>query len=90
MNILHLNLHREYFVQIAAGTKRIEYREQTPYWNRRLEGREYDVIQFRNGYATKAPEMQVEFCGMSKVRKWGGRYYAIRLGRILKIKRWKR
>ena len=46
---LHLNLHREYFAQIAAGTKRIEYRSRTAYWRRRLEGRHYDVIQFRNG-----------------------------------------
>lgn len=88
-SILHLNLHREFFAKIAAGEKRIEYRAQTPYWKRRLEGRQYDVIQFRNGYATKAPEMQVEFLGVRKIRKWGGRYYAIRLGRILKIKRWK-
>jgi ASC-1-like (ASCH) protein len=86
---LHLNLRREYFAEIVAGTKRIEYREQTPYWRRRLEHRQYDVIQFRNGYATKAPEMQVEFRGVRKVRKWGRRYYAIRLGRILKLKRWR-
>jgi hypothetical protein len=69
--VLKLNLHREYFAQIAAGTKRMEYRDQTPYWKRRLENRHYDVIQFRNGYATKAPEMQVEFLGMRRIRKWG-------------------
>lgn len=86
---LHLNLHREFFAQIAAGTKRIEYRRQTVYWRRRLEGRHYDLIQFRNGYATKAPEMQVEFCGVRRIRKWGKPVYALRLGRILKIKRWK-
>lgn len=88
MNILHLNLHREYFAQIAAGTKRIEYREQTPYWKRRLEGREYDAIQFRNGYATRAPELLVEFLGLRRYGKGRTAYYAIRLGRILKIKRW--
>lgn len=89
MNILHLNLHREYFAQIAAGTKRIEYREQTPYWKRRLEGRQYDVIQFRNGYATKAPEMQLEYLGVRRYGKGRNAYYAIRLGRILKLKRWR-
>jgi hypothetical protein len=86
--IFHLNLHREFFAQIAAGTKRTEYRDRTPYRRRRLEGRHCDVNQFRNGYATKAPVMVVEFLG---VRKYGsGRTgkYAIRLGRILKIKRW--
>jgi hypothetical protein len=36
--MLPLNLHREYFAQIAAGTKRIEYRAYTTYWHRRLEG----------------------------------------------------
>ena len=89
MNILHLNLHREFFAQIVARTKRIEYREQTPYWKRRLEGRKYEVIQFRNGYATEAPEMQVEFLGVRRYGKGRNAYYAIRLGRILKIRRWR-
>jgi hypothetical protein len=85
--ILHLNLHREFFALIAAGTKQIEYRR--PYWRRRLEGRHYEVIKFRNGYATKAPAMLVEFRGVRRIRKWGRPHYAIRLGRILKIKRWR-
>ena len=46
--ILHFNLHREFFAQIAAGTKRIEYRRRTIFWHRRLEGRHYDGIQSRN------------------------------------------
>jgi hypothetical protein len=88
--ILHLNLHREWFAQIAAGTKRTEYRDYTPYWRRRLEGRHYDVIHFRNGYATEAPEMLVEFHGLARHGKGRNAYYAIRLGRILKIKRWRK
>ena len=87
--ILHLNLHREWFAAVAARKKRIEYRKQTSYWRRRLEGRKFDFIQFRNGYATQAPEMLVEFLGIRKYGKGRSRYYAIRLGRILKIKRWK-
>jgi hypothetical protein len=55
-----------------------------------LEGRHYDVIQFRNGYATKAPEMLVEFLGVRKDGKGRTGYYAIRLGRILKIERWRK
>jgi hypothetical protein len=87
--ILHLNLHREFFAQIAAGTKRIEYHDQTPHWKSRLEGRHYDVVQFRNRYATRAPEMLVEFLGLRRYGKGRDAYYAIRLGRILKLKRWK-
>jgi hypothetical protein len=86
--ILHLNLHREFFAQIAAKTKRIEYRDQTPYWRKRLENRHYDVIQFRNGYATNAPVMRVEFRGLRRYGKGRSAYYAIQLGRILKLQRW--
>jgi hypothetical protein len=87
--VLHLNLHREWFAAIVAKTKRIEYRCRTPYWKTRLENRKYDVIQFRNGYATNAPEMLVEFRGVRRYGKGRNAYYAIRLGKILKIKRWK-
>jgi hypothetical protein len=31
----------------------------------------------------------VEFLGVRKVKKWGKNQYAIRLGKILKIKRWR-
>jgi ASC-1-like (ASCH) protein len=88
-DILHLNLHREFFSQIAAGTKRIEYRDQSPYWKKRLENRKYDAIQFRNGYATNAPEMLVEFRGVRRYGKGRKAKYAIQLGKILKIKRWR-
>jgi hypothetical protein len=73
---LHLNLHREFFSQIAAETKRTEYRSQTPYWKTRLGNRQYDVIQFRNGYATDAPEMVVEFLGVRRCGKGRNGYYA--------------
>jgi hypothetical protein len=84
-SVLHLNLHREFFAAIAAGTKRVEYRKRSPYWRKRLEGRKYDVIKFRNGYATNAPEMLVQFRGVRK----RGTNYEVLLGRILKITRWK-
>jgi hypothetical protein len=89
VSVLHLNLHRQYFAEIVLKTKRTEYRRRTPYWKTRLENRKYDVIQFRNGYATNAPEMQVEYLGMRRIKKDGKNVYAIRLGKILKIKRWR-
>ena len=87
--ILHLNLHRESFAQIAAGTKRTEYRKRTAYWQARLEGRQYEVIQFRNGYTTQVPEVRVEFFGVRRIQKSGQPYFAIRLGRVLKIEHWR-
>ena len=88
-SVLPLTLRREFFDQIAAGEKTIEYREQKPYWKTRLEGKTFDLVRFRNGYHANAPEMEVEFRGVRKVRKWGGLWYAISLGRVLKTKRWK-
>jgi ASC-1-like (ASCH) protein len=84
--ILHLNLHREFFDLIERGLKKTEYRECTPYWRRRLEGRDYDVIRFRNGYATKAPIMDVQYVTKGFRIVDGKKEYAIRLGKILKVK----
>ena len=67
--ILHLNLHREFFAAIANKQKRIEYRKQSRYWRKRLEERKYDAILFRNGYAKDAPEMLVEFRGLRRYGK---------------------
>lgn len=86
--ILHLNLHRRFFEAIARKRKRIEYRKQSAYWRSRLEERSYEVILFRNGYAKDAPEMLVEFRGLRRYGRGRDAYYAIRLGRILRIKHW--
>jgi hypothetical protein len=86
--ILHLTLHRCYFAKIVQGSKRTEYRPQSSYWKARLEGRRYDLILFRNGYNRDAPEMLVEFRGLRRYGKGRRAEYAIRLGRILRLKRW--
>tara|TARA_R100000773_G_C4193593_1_gene98572 strand:+ start:592 stop:849 length:258 start_codon:yes stop_codon:yes gene_type:complete len=82
MRVLHLNLYRKYFDAILDGSKTIEFRDITPYWSKRLEGKHYDVIKFRNGYAKVAPEMTVEYRGINIDN---GRY-AIQLGKVLDIK----
>ena len=79
MKVLHLNLYRKYFDAILKGDKVVEYRDITPYWSKRLEGRHYDIIQFRNGYAKVAPTMKVEYKGMYT----SGSQYALILGDIL-------
>jgi len=84
--ILHLTLHRRYFA--AARTKHIEYRSRSRYWESRLEGKQYDLILFRNGYNRNAPQMLVQFQGLRCYGRGPGAYYAIRLGRIIEIKRW--
>jgi hypothetical protein len=50
MTTLFLPLKGEYFDQIKAGTKNEEFRLYTPYWQRRLEGKEFDRIILAKGY----------------------------------------
>ena len=78
--ILHLNLYRKFFDDIADGTKTTEYRDKTDYWKRRIEGRQYDIIKFRNGYATDAPTMLVEYNGYDITDR-----YEIKLGKITEV-----
>ena len=47
---LVLHLKKEYFDQIKSGEKKEEYREVTPYWEKRLSGRNYEKIIFLCGY----------------------------------------
>lgn len=86
---LPLILKKHWFDQIARREKKIEYRDRTPYWESRLEGKRFKTILFRNGYARKAPEMLVEYKGLRRYGRRGTGHYAIRLGRILRITRWK-
>lgn len=54
MSTLVLPLKREYFEQIRDGTKTEEYRLVTPYWSKRLQGRQYDSIVLTLGYPAAA------------------------------------
>jgi ASC-1-like (ASCH) protein len=85
MKILHLNLYRKYFDAIVNGTKTIEYRKKTDYWKKRIEGREYDIIKFRNGYAKDAPTMLVEYGGYEIGFNGIGEEYRIKLGKITEV-----
>ena len=47
---LVLPLKAEYFHAIRDGHKEEEFRECTPYWRRRLEGRTFDRVVLTLGY----------------------------------------
>ena len=81
MKVLHLTLMAKWFYEIQCGAKKTEYREIKPYWESRLEDRDFDVIEFKNGYHAGAKSMRVECLGITKNLHSG--YYEIRLGRIL-------
>ena len=78
--VLHLNLYRKYFDEIASGIKTIEYRDITPYWIKRLSNKNYDYIYFRNGYSKDAPMMLVEYKGVTITNQ-----FEITLGEVLYV-----
>lgn len=81
MKILHLTLYREWFEQIRDGAKVEECRQRKPYWIKRLVGRHYDEVHFKNGYAKNAPFMRVECLGIVD-----GEPIVIKLGKVLEVK----
>ncbi len=64
--ILHLPVKAEYFHQMKDGDKCFEYRLQTEYWRKRLEGREYDEVHIKLGYPAAADLDRI------LVRPWRG------------------
>lgn len=101
MKILHLTLKKKWFDLIASGEKTREYRDDKPYWVRRLVddcgyGRHFDIVRFKNGYGD-VPTMDVEFKGISFTGpEWctpahgevlTGDAIVIKLGKVLSITR---
>lgn len=70
---LMLHLKAKYWFEILEGTKTEEYRLDTPYWRKKLLGRDYDYVILCWGYP-KANQDERKI-----VRKWRGvRHVAIR------------
>jgi hypothetical protein len=99
MRVLHLTLKKYPFDLIASGDKKEEYREVKDFWTIRLKDKEskyvkfkeFDRVQFRNGYATDSPVIILECGGISLTtgkQKWGAekgeKYYVIKLGKIIR------
>lgn len=89
MRILHLTLKKKWFDMIESAEKKEEYREIKPYWDKRLMGKSYDVILFRNGYSANSPELLVDLrdipVGFGNV-EWGAPenhlVYILKLGAV--------
>jgi len=67
-NTLYLTISREPFEAIASGRKKIEYREDKPYWVSRLSGKSFTKIVFRNGYSRTSPTLTVELLSIYRAR----------------------
>lgn len=92
--ILRLTLKRKWFDMIASGEKREEYRTPGKWILSRVKGKEYDLIEFKNGYGAIVPTMIAEYGGWAYSfgkRQWGGGseqgkpYATIYIGKILSL-----
>jgi len=50
---LTLHVKAQYFYAIKMGNKNEEYRLCTPYWQKRLDGKEYAEVEICQGYPSK-------------------------------------
>ena len=83
--VLHLVLKRKYFERIYNKTKKVEYRDLTPYWSRRLEGKNFTHIKFQLAYSKNPPTMLVEILDRNIVDYKGKKSYAFDLGKIIEV-----
>jgi hypothetical protein len=90
--VLRLTLKRRWFDLIASGDKKEEYRYPGKWILSRLAGKEYDRIEFRNGYGPNVPVMMVEYLGWAigtgQPRCGAGcgeLVVVIRIGRVLSL-----
>jgi hypothetical protein len=58
ISVLTMTLNSEWYDMIWSGYKFEEYRELKPFWNTRLEGRNYTEVEFINGYHKGARRMR--------------------------------
>ena len=93
MKYLQLTLKKKWFDLILSGEKKEEYREIKPYWEKRLIGKKYDRIIFRNGYGSYAPQFTIELKSITPSTgksEWGAeegkQYFVLSLGEIINIK----
>lgn len=75
---------------IASGQKREEYRGPGQWIASRLYGKDYDAVEFKNGYGATVPTVLVQFRGWHVGhghQEWGAEpgkeYFVIRLGDVI-------
>jgi len=67
---LHLVLMKDPFERIAKGVKKIEYRDKTPYWEKRLKDKKINYIFFQYAYHKNPTHMVVEVTDKKLTDRW--------------------
>lgn len=80
---LSLVLTHHWFDEVKSGRKRIEYRNTTPFWMKRIWdaylNRRFDSVRFFRGYTSISLTFKVEKidCGECPIPGWDGKYIRI-------------
>jgi len=75
---LYLIVIKEVWDRIVNGTKVIEYRERTDYWDKRIGNRQYKFIRITNGYGNATrPYRLYRYAGATRVMKDNIQCYSI-------------
>jgi len=85
-------LARQWFAEIVAGTKRVEYRDIKPYWSTRLKRVKTPFrLVLRNGMTPPIPVLHVRIDRVTRPTGKAHRgNYALHIGRVLKVEHWDR
>lgn len=87
-NILHLSVDRTTFEAIADGRQVQDFRDRNEYWRSRLNNKAFEFVRCRSGTGTTAPEIDLDFLGVTRVVREGRGQYAIKMGEIRSLKNW--
>ena len=68
MKILRLPVNEYWYRLILSGELTHDYREIKPYWTNRLEGKEYDVVEFYHRFKKNIPPIRYKFEWIKKGR----------------------
>jgi hypothetical protein len=87
MDKITTTIKREWLKEIAAGRKRVEYRQLKPYWTERLARVDAPfLLRLINGMQPNAPELTVL---VERVRKNSrSKQFELHLGQVVNIRHW--
>jgi len=89
MDKITTTIKRRWLREIAAGRKRVEYREIKPYWTRRFSRVKTPfLLRLINGMSARAPELTVIVRRIRRNSQSGN--YELALGKVVALKYWNR
>lgn len=59
--VLRLPCNEQWLSGIKSGHIPYDYRHMTPYWSKRLDGREYDVVEFYHRFKKDLEPVRYKF-----------------------------